>query len=1480
MTIRFLKLSLASPESIRSWTERILPNGKKVGKILKGDLIDYKNGLPIRDGLSCERIFGPMVSFTCSCGRFKCIETRGIHIVHDTFRTPRQASPVVTRQNKRWGEPVNSEPIQTLEQNNIFGFPKDNHFATHTSDNKQDRPSINLSTWREELGTVLPFPSVTPRDFIIGSTESMILKRIPYHIPFFFKDFSYLCDHFQYFCYIVTKNSGTAWNEINFTSSKADILCSKAGKSSSLIESRLPLPYGRPQRFIQQSAFPINKTGQRFPSSTPIILGKDSGEGPKGKTYCMQCDPIQQYDTLFLLLRGQEQHLVLLDTSLPFLKFNKLKLHNIGKRKKKNKLFKQKQFIIKNLGYYTSSHHFECNLFQAPLPSPLSLECNSLYPELRLTPVEVHYMQSTPPRMGGEGILYAVEPRPSRPLKPYVNPLQWSTVGASHDGRGRYIVSSGTQIVSRSSKQPNTSRQRLTKGKKEKRLHLPFHMISFNGVHTSYPHRLQYTFPSHRKKQSNEAVFKPLYKYLFQIYTRFQFDLKVRYNDFINKKPLVFNRYKIKKILKTNKLNFLLTKAEFFNSLLLKNSRKAKSRFCFSAGKSSELLESRPPLPSGRPRNDPFFFTNFGWKYLISQNNFRAKTSAFLTGTRLRVPLHFSQSWVGILAKFRFCFPSEKQNRNFAFPSSFYFGVRTNKKQNNNVILDSFSQISTSNFSFFSFARLNMYQANRTTVYFLNDKANWNWVPFSFLSRDEADILSSKAEFFNSKLLKNSRKAKSRFCFSAGKSSSLLESLWEGRPRRFVQRSWTKTSAGKSKIKILLKSRLPLPSGRTRKKTNAGPYFSYNDFILFPKRRSSHQFYAISDLNQNIGKKKAPKLHSIIENIETPFLKKEQEPLTSLVSNSSFFTGGEKGKKIQASSDVSPQAKRLGGTQNVGLPRPSRVYKFKTFPPEEIRYCPICEVELLPNSIRRYRLGYIEFVSPVTHIWYTATPIPLLLNLSKTLIEGIAACHEALSSGFPPVYKWSYNGSEPTSWTFQMQPLKLPINLLSISPSYLFKPHLYPVIPQAPPAVSLQAKRWGGMVGKGIKDFEDPFQTISKLSDKSKISQSREYFIKNYYGSDPAIENTHQFHSNSSWANPLSPNLNKICRISFITSYNSYGNKYPLGSPTSIFYSQKKKNKEIFTFPPVIVKKSNTADTLFIRRNNILFPPPRSAFTDTTLFNSQGRSGRKRFILHWDKIVKAMKWDPSMLETEYSEKSDINIFPYGKKKEKAQPFVFLKSGFLYNNTWFKETMEQPYLSSSSWSYTPSEGMGWDGREGHQVLEERIPKKQTDNSFNLHQAISIRPKPNTSFINSDVAIDSQNLYNKDQILSVWPAILQDSLRKKDNIGFASIKTANSKKNKYREDRKLKRETLKLSELESLPIPMEWFPSFQAESISARIDAFGHPRFSLGQVLPAVPNDLSYISPHGRGRCIVSGGREANQWGGTKKEIKRTKRKNRI
>nr|BBN66662.1 RNA polymerase beta subunit-1 [Libocedrus plumosa] len=62
-----LQIGLVSPEQILAWSERILPNGKKVGQVTKARTIDYKTNEPIRDGLFCERIFGPKKRGVCAC---------------------------------------------------------------------------------------------------------------------------------------------------------------------------------------------------------------------------------------------------------------------------------------------------------------------------------------------------------------------------------------------------------------------------------------------------------------------------------------------------------------------------------------------------------------------------------------------------------------------------------------------------------------------------------------------------------------------------------------------------------------------------------------------------------------------------------------------------------------------------------------------------------------------------------------------------------------------------------------------------------------------------------------------------------------------------------------------------------------------------------------------------------------------------------------------------------------------------------------------------------------------------------------------------------------------------------------------------------------------------------------------------------------------------------------------------------------------
>ena len=64
-----LILGIASPEQIRRWAQRKLPNGSVIGEVTCGKTVDYKTLKPLRDGLFCERIFGPTKDFHCACNR-------------------------------------------------------------------------------------------------------------------------------------------------------------------------------------------------------------------------------------------------------------------------------------------------------------------------------------------------------------------------------------------------------------------------------------------------------------------------------------------------------------------------------------------------------------------------------------------------------------------------------------------------------------------------------------------------------------------------------------------------------------------------------------------------------------------------------------------------------------------------------------------------------------------------------------------------------------------------------------------------------------------------------------------------------------------------------------------------------------------------------------------------------------------------------------------------------------------------------------------------------------------------------------------------------------------------------------------------------------------------------------------------------------------------------------------------------------------
>nr|UHJ17355.1 RNA polymerase beta' subunit [Aconitum sinomontanum] len=68
-----LRIGLVSPQQIISWANKILPNGEMVGEVTKPYTFHYKTNKPEKDGLFCERIFGPIKSGICACGNYRII---------------------------------------------------------------------------------------------------------------------------------------------------------------------------------------------------------------------------------------------------------------------------------------------------------------------------------------------------------------------------------------------------------------------------------------------------------------------------------------------------------------------------------------------------------------------------------------------------------------------------------------------------------------------------------------------------------------------------------------------------------------------------------------------------------------------------------------------------------------------------------------------------------------------------------------------------------------------------------------------------------------------------------------------------------------------------------------------------------------------------------------------------------------------------------------------------------------------------------------------------------------------------------------------------------------------------------------------------------------------------------------------------------------------------------------------------------------
>lgn len=82
-----IQIGMASPEQIRQWSH---------GEVTKPETINYRTLKPEKDGLYCERIFGPTKDWECACGKHKRIRPKDKNLVCDQVRRvchARQGSP-------------------------------------------------------------------------------------------------------------------------------------------------------------------------------------------------------------------------------------------------------------------------------------------------------------------------------------------------------------------------------------------------------------------------------------------------------------------------------------------------------------------------------------------------------------------------------------------------------------------------------------------------------------------------------------------------------------------------------------------------------------------------------------------------------------------------------------------------------------------------------------------------------------------------------------------------------------------------------------------------------------------------------------------------------------------------------------------------------------------------------------------------------------------------------------------------------------------------------------------------------------------------------------------------------------------------------------------------------------------------------------------------------------------------------------------
>jgi DNA-directed RNA polymerase subunit beta' len=155
-----LKIQLASPNCVRKWAERTMPDGKVVGEVTKAETINYRTFKPEMDGLFCEKIFGPIKDWECHCGRCKRVRQEdrnydrlycsvcGVEVTESKVRRYRMgyiklASPVT----HVWYLKSIPSYLSILLDLKVKEIERVVYYNDHIAENAQDYSTVSPEPW-------------------------------------------------------------------------------------------------------------------------------------------------------------------------------------------------------------------------------------------------------------------------------------------------------------------------------------------------------------------------------------------------------------------------------------------------------------------------------------------------------------------------------------------------------------------------------------------------------------------------------------------------------------------------------------------------------------------------------------------------------------------------------------------------------------------------------------------------------------------------------------------------------------------------------------------------------------------------------------------------------------------------------------------------------------------------------------------------------------------------------------------------------------------------------------------------------------------------------------------------------------------------------------------------------------------------------------------------------------------------------------